>query len=167
MRYARTAMAAPATDTQKQTFLDALARTGIVADAMREAGIKTYNTPINWRQNDEEFAKGFDEAMREAADAVESEARRRAIEGVTRQKMLGSGDNAILIEEQQYSDTLLLALLKAKKPDEFADRSKTELSSPDGTMSPAAGDTQAAARIAAMLEEAKRRREADSDPLFE
>ena len=119
------------------------------------------------RDTDEQFSDAYDEAIANAADLAESELRRRAIDGVTRVKALGSGDNMTIIEEQQYSDTLLLALNKALKPEKFADRSKTELTSPDGSMSPAAGDTQAAARIAALLEEAKRRREADSDPLFE
>ena len=154
-------------DTQKQEFLEELARTGIVADAMRFAGIAARNTIYRMRDTDEQFSDAYDEAIANAADLAESELRRRAIDGVTRVKALGSGDNMTIIEEQQYSDTLLLALNKALKPEKFADRSKTELTSPDGSMSPAAGDTQAAARIAALLEEAKRRREADSDPLFE
>ena len=37
-------------------------------------------------------------------------------------------------------------LLKANKPDKFADRSKTELSNPDGTFKPE-NETAAAARI--------------------
>lgn len=157
-----------ATDTQKQAFLDEYARTGIVADACRAAGISR-PTYVRWRDTDEEFRIAFLDAQEDAADAAESELRRRAIEGVVREKVIGSGENARFIEEVQYSDTLLLALNKALRPEKFADRSKTELTSPDGSMSPAAGDTQAAARVAAILEEAKRRREADgdSDPLFE
>lgn len=145
-----------ATDDQRQTFLDVLARTGIIADACREAGT-TRTTVRNWRNSDEVFNAAYDEAMEEAADAVESELRRRAIEGVTRQKMIGSGDNAILIEEQQYSDTLILALAKATKPDKFAERTKAEITSPDNAFKPA-DPTQAAARLASILDAARERK---------
>lgn len=156
------------TDDQRQTFLDEMARTGVIADACRAAQIR-YSTYRRWLQ-DEEFAEAFEDAKQEAADALESEARRRAIEGVTRAKVIGSGDNAMFIEEQQYSDTLLLALLKAHKPDKFADRSKTEITSPDDAFKPN-DPTQAAARLASILEEARKRKERGekldpSDDLF-
>lgn len=153
-------------DTQKQTFLDALARTGIVADALREAGIKSLANIKRWRETDEQFAAGYEEAEATAADALESEARRRAIEGVQRKRY--DKDGNLISEEIVYSDTLMLALLKANKPDKFIDRSKSEISNPDGSLKPSS-DTEAAARIAAILEEAKRRRaqaEDADDELF-
>lgn len=166
-------MGAPFDDTTKQAFLDALAESGIVATACRAAGIKSRISITNWREKDEAFNTAYLEAMAEAADGLEAEARRRAVEGVVRVKMIGSGDNAQIIDEIQYSDSLLSQLLKAKKPDEFAERSKTELSNPDGTLKNE-NDTSAAVRIAALLEEARRRRDAaseegdaESDPLFE
>lgn len=150
-------------DETKQLFLDALARTGIVADALRESGIKTYATISKWRREDEQFSAAYDEALDFAADALEAEARRRAIEGVRRTRY--DKDGKLIAEEQVYSDTLLIHLLKANKPEKFAERTKSEITSPDGSFKPDNG-TESAARIAALLDEARRRREA-GDPLFE
>lgn len=158
------------TDIDKQAFLDALAKSGVVATALRVAGIKSRNTIANWLK-DEVFAAAYADAEAEAADALEEEARRRAVVGVVRQRALGSGDNMTIVDEYVYSDTLLLALLKGNKPEKFAERTKSELSGPGGA--PIQQDhTAGVARIAAMLEEAKRRREnggtllTEDDPLF-
>lgn len=155
---------APVTDEGKQAFLDALAKTGIIGSACRAAGVSRSAVYV-WRQNDEQFADAYTEALADAHDTIEAEAHRRAVEGVTRQRALGSGENMQIIEELVYSDSLILALLKAKKPDEFAERTKAELTSPDGSLKPE-HPTEAAARIASLFDEARRRREA-SDPLFE
>jgi hypothetical protein len=155
-------MAAPTTDEQRQTFLDALAKSGVIADACAAASVSRRQV-YEWRK-DEQFEHAYKEACEEAADGLESEARRRAVEGVTRKRYNKDGD--IISEEMVYSDTLLLALLKARKPNDFAERSKTEISNPDGSLKPDS-PVEAGARIAALLEEAKRRREAGVDPLFE
>lgn len=157
------------TDTTKQDFLDALAKSGVVGDAMLVAGIKARQTIKRWREEDELFAEAYNDAVADASDTLEAEARRRAVEGVVSIKWVGKGEDREPVEEVKYSDTLLLALLKAKKPDEFAERSKTEISNPDGSLKPE-NETEAAVRIAALLDAAKRRRDegaADSDPLFE
>lgn len=156
----------PYTDTEKQTFLDALAKCGIVSDALKVAGIKSRVTINNWCRDDAEFKAGYEEAVATAADTLEAEARRRAVEGVIRAKMIGKGDDARLIDEVHYSDPLLIALLKANKPDKFAERSKTELSNPDGTFKPE-NETAAAARIAALLDGARHRRDSEEDDLFQ
>lgn len=151
------------TDEDKQKFLDHLAKTGVVAEALVAAGIKSRPTIQRWRAEDPQFSEAYDDAMATAADSLEAEARRRAVEGVVTTKFNKNGD---AFDEVKYSDTLLLALLKAKKPDEFADRSKTEISNPDGTFKPE-NDTAAAARIAALLEEGRRRRAGiEEDDLF-
>lgn len=161
---------AATTDENKQTFLDALARSGVIGTACRAAGI-TRPTAWRWRKDDALFDAAFLDAMADASDELEQEARRRAYEGVSTEKIVGTGDNARTIVETRYSDTLMLALLKAKKPDEFADRSKTEFSNPDGTMRPE-NPENAAVRLAAILDEARRRRdngeapEDDDDDLF-
>jgi hypothetical protein len=152
-----------ATDIQKQEFLDALAVTGVVAAALRATTASKNgervqrNTVMRWR-TDPEFEAAFQEALETATDELESEARRRAYEGVVRQKVIGSGENALLIEELQYSDPLLLALLKANRSDKFAERTKSEISGPGGTAIEM-NDTSAAARIAAILDNAKARRD--------
>lgn len=153
-------------DETKQLFLDNLAATGVVSEAARAAGFTSYSSLYQLRKSDPEFAEAWTEALDNAADMLELEARRRAVQGVTRVKVIGSGENAQMIDEVHYSDTLLLALLKAKKPSEFAERSKTEISGPDGKAIET-NDTSAAARLLAILEEAKLRRDAGRDPLFD
>ena len=156
----------PPKDDQKQLFLDALSRSGIIASACTAAGI-TRQTANNWRKADQDFDVAYDGAMRDAADLLEEEARRRAYEGVSTLKIVGTGDNAREVYETRYSDQLMLALLKAKKPDEFADRTKAEISNPDSTLRPENAE-QSAVRLAAILEEAKRRKDAqgEADDLF-
>ena len=144
----------PATDEDKQTFLDVLADTGVIQDGCRVAKVSR-QTVYQWRKNDEVFEQAYADALNAASDALESEARRRAVEGVVRVKFNKEGTP---FDEVQYSDTLLLALLKAKKPSEFADRSKTEISGPEGAPIQT-NDTAAAARLVALLEEAKLRRQ--------
>ena len=63
----------------------------------------------------------------------------------------------------QYSDSLLTLLLKGAKPDKYADRQKSEISNPDGSLQP--DSTAAAAHIAAILNLARARRNGEDDLL--
>ena len=54
--------------------------------------------------------------MAQATDILEREARRRAVEGVVHYVR---GPDGELLEERRYSDSLLLALLKAHRPGHF------------------------------------------------
>lgn len=158
-------MGIPKTDEDKQAFLDALSKSGVRTAAQVVAGV-AYTTVSSWRQNDPEFAVAYDEAMEFAADSLEVEARRRAVEGVESKKF--DKDGKLLFTTINYSDTLLIALLKANKPDKFADRSKAEISNPDGSLK-SQNSTEGAARIIAILDDARRQRAAGiaPDPLFE
>lgn len=86
-----------------------------------------------------------------AADRLEDEAVRRAVEGVERPVMYHGKPVLIPVDPKQlrgkkkpllvhdYSDALLMALLKAKKPKEYRDRVEHELGPEtgkrfDGTM---------------------------------
>ena len=67
------------------------------------------------------YAQAFAEAREEACDALESEARRRAVKGVRRPvyykgKLIGY--------IRKYSDTLLIFLMKAARPDKYRDNVK-------------------------------------------
>lgn len=153
-------------DDQKQQFLDALARCGVVGDAMKAAGIKTRAAVKKWREEDPQFSEAYDEAIEESRDTLESAARSRAVDGVVVTKVVGKGDDKRTVDTVTYSDTLLMFLLKGERGDKFADRSKTEITNPDGSLKPE-NETAAAARIAALLDEARKRREAAGDPLFD
>jgi len=154
-------MTAPISDEQRQTFLDVLSRTGVIRPALEAAGFKRNCLPR--LRSDPDFEAAYREALEDATDTMESEAYRRAVNGVLRTKAIGSGENTQFIDELHYSDPMLMFLLKANRPDRFADRSKSEISAPGGApLIPATTDASAAARIAALLDEARRRRgEAD------
>ena len=72
------------------------------------------------RKNDPAFAIAWEEAEEMAADALEAEARRRAVEG-TQEPLVSAGrivrdDDGRPIAVRRYSDNLLLALIKARRP---------------------------------------------------
>lgn len=140
----------PFTDDHKARYLSMLRKTGNKSVSARAIGFAP-STVIRHRQEDSSFDADCIEALDEAADALEAEARRRAVEGVLREKSIGSGDNARFIEEYQYSDTLLIRLLEANKPQKFAQRTKAEISNPDGSMRPPADDKQLAVALASLL----------------
>jgi hypothetical protein len=117
------------TRERQERFLKALAETGIVSAAVEIAG--TSRTRVyDLRKRDAGFAAGWEEAEERAADALETEAWRRAVVGV--QEPLVSGGKVMRDDEGQplairrYSDTLMLALLKARRPERFKDRAVVE-----------------------------------------
>ena len=152
----------PYPDSTKQAYLDELRKHGLRATAIRAAGMGS-TTLGRWRDGDPEFAAAEQEAIQDAAEALELEARRRAYDGVDREKCIGSGDNSRFIVEKQFSDTLMLALLKANNPDKFKDRTASEISGPNGQPVQVDG-VQSAARLAAILEAARHRAGGDTDP---
>jgi hypothetical protein len=123
------------TRERQQRFLTALADTGIVSVAVEIAG--TSRTRVyELRKRDESFAAAWDEAEEHAADALEAEAWRRAVAGVP-EPLVSSGrvvrdDDGQPLAIRRYSDNLLLALLKARRPDKFKDRAVVEHDIADG-----------------------------------
>jgi len=103
----------------QQRFLEALAETGSVSTAAAVAG--TSRTRVyELRKSDPTFSSAWQEAEETAADRLEDEAKRRALEGVP--ELLVSAGKLVRDDEGQpitvrrYSDNLLLALLKAHRP---------------------------------------------------
>jgi hypothetical protein len=69
------------------------------------------------------FARQWDDALEKAAEAIESEARRRAMEGIERQRHLFRNGEEVSTEVVRvYSDQLLVFLLKALRPERFGDK---------------------------------------------
>jgi hypothetical protein len=99
-------------------FLAHLAETGILTDAAEAAGVDRTNV---WRrrQDDPEFARQVDEAIDMAADKLEREARRRALEGVVEPVYQGG---LLIGTKTVYSDSLLALLLKGRRKKVFAER---------------------------------------------
>jgi len=120
---------------RQQRFLTALAETGIVSVAVEIAG--TSRTRVyELRKRDSAFAEAWEEAEEQAADALEAEAWRRAVTGVP-EPLVSAGkvvrdDDGQPLAIRRYSDTLLLALLKARRPEKFKDRAVVEHDIADG-----------------------------------
>jgi hypothetical protein len=107
------------TKERRERFLQALANTGSVTTAVAVAG--TSRTRVyELRKADPAFASAWEEAEEIATDRLEDEARRRAVEGVAEPlvsagKLVRDADGQPIIV-RRYSDHLLLALLKARRP---------------------------------------------------
>jgi hypothetical protein len=116
------------TPEQIDEFLDGLAQGKSVAEAAggdafrrRLYRLRAQDTP-----DAREFAQRWKDAYDEGTDVLEKEAQRRAVEGVDEPRMLGSGDNAELVQVRKYSDTLMIFLLKARRPEKYRDNAKVE-----------------------------------------
>lgn len=144
---------------QQARFLRLLRDTGSFRVSAEAIGYTT-GTMRKLRETDPGFDELVQEAIDDNNDALEQEARRRAVVGVTRQKVLGFKDDYEIIEEQHHSDTLLIRLLEANNPAKFTNRSKTEISNPDGSLAPQIGDTELAAKLASLLAIAEARMKA-------
>ena len=85
---------------------------------------------------DLDFAAAWEEAEERAVDRLEAEAWRRAVDGVP-EPLVSSGkvvrdDDGQPLAIRRYSDTLMLALLKARRPEKFKDRAVVEHDIADG-----------------------------------
>jgi hypothetical protein len=123
------------TKDRREAFLAALAETGIVSAAASIAG--TSRTRVyELRKQDTAFAGAWEAAEEQAADALEAEAWRRAVVGVP-EPLVSSGkvvrdDDGQPLAIRRYSDTLMIALLKPRRPERFKDRAVVEHDIADG-----------------------------------
>jgi hypothetical protein len=105
---------------KKRAFLAAFALFGTISRASEAAEISRANH-YNWLKDDdgEIYAKAFEDAKQRACDALEQEARRRAMEGVEKPIVR----NGFVVDTYtEYSDTLLIFLMKGAMPDKYKDR---------------------------------------------
>lgn len=103
---------------RKKAFLEAFAELGIVTPSAERVKIAR-RTVYDWRKADPAFAEAMDEAGEESADLMELEARRRAIIGTDKPVYQGG---ALVGAIREYSDTLLIFMLKARRPEKFRDK---------------------------------------------
>lgn len=110
------------TPEKRAAFLEALGKTASVTRACKV--VRLGRTAIyDWRNADEDFAKAWDTAVERGTDALEDEAVRRAHEGTLKPVYQG-GKKVGTIRE--YSDTLLIFTLKARRPEKYKDRAVVE-----------------------------------------
>ena len=107
-----------------ELFLIALAKTGNPSVACRASAMTRREVNV-LRQTDADFELAFQDAMDEAADLLEAEAWRRALEGVA-EPVVKAGRPVLhpttgeAITVRRYSDALLVLLLRGSKPGKFA-----------------------------------------------
>lgn len=144
---------------EKQTaFCAALAETCNVSKACAAIEISRM-TAYRWRNNDPDFAAAWDEAIKAGVLGLEDEAHRRGFEGVD-EPVFHSGQQCGTI--RKYSDTLAIFLLKAHNPTKYRENQRLELTGADGGPVQV-DDTQAAARLAALLAGAAAREDEPTD----
>jgi hypothetical protein len=117
------------TGRRSRRFLETLAETGNVTAAAAAAGISRGGA-YDHRQIDDAFAAAWREAEEIAADKLEAEAWRRAVDGVS-EPVISMGklvrdENDQPVTIQRYSDNLLALLLRAHRPEKFRDRTSHE-----------------------------------------
>ena len=103
-------------------FIEVLHETGNVTLAAQHAG-HSRNQVHDVRQRSKRLAAQWDDALEEATDLLEAEARRRAFTGIDK-PMFFKGE--VVGSTKKYSDRLLMFLLEAYNPQEFRDGGKVE-----------------------------------------
>lgn len=110
------------TPERQRRFLEHLAETGNVSRSVKLVGTSATRV-YALRHNDPAFRQAWDEAEEVAGGRLEAEAWRRAVDGfdepvVSAGKLVrDENDNPVML--RRYSDTLLIALLKAHRPQKF------------------------------------------------
>jgi len=105
---------------RQRAFLKAYSICGRISEAARIAQIDRQDHK-RWYKADPVYRMAFDDHQEETAQLLEDEAIRRAYEGVKRPvlyqgRAVKIGGSRKVLYETQYSDTLLIALLKRFRP---------------------------------------------------
>lgn len=103
------------TEDWTETFLTAIAEGAHVRFAAARAKVH-FTLPYKRRRTDDAFRAAWDEAMELGTEALEHEAVRRAYHGVE-EPVFYQGVECGAVTE--YSDTLLMFLLKARNPAKY------------------------------------------------
>lgn len=135
------------TAEKRDRFLEALEANGGNISAACKTARFPRRTAYEARERDPAFAKLWDEAVERGIDALEDEALRRAHNG-TLKPVFYQGTKCGTVRE--YSDTLLIFMLKAKRPLKFRDNVAIEHSGKVdlGTLSDDELNTKIAERLA-------------------
>lgn len=110
----------------REVFLDHLRKTSNISQSASIALVER-KTVYRWREADPAFAAAWDDAIDEATDMLEAEARRRAIEGdeeyvVSMGQLVKDPKTGEYLTTRKRSDGLMTLLLKAHRPEKFRER---------------------------------------------
>lgn len=109
-------------DARKETVIETYRSTASITRACEAAKVSR-RTHYDWLEADEEYAAAIEKAAPQANKVLEDEATRRAIEGTLKPVYyLGRKVGDI----REYSDTLLIFLLKGAQPDKYRDNFKID-----------------------------------------
>lgn len=108
---------------KQKVFLKSFANNPIVGRAAQDAEI-TKQSHYYWMRTDEVYKKIFEGLSDIIVGDLEEAAQTRAIEGVAKDVYF---QGTVVGQEQQYSDTLLMFLLKAKRPEIYRERTSIDL----------------------------------------
>ena len=112
----------------KSIFLDRLSKSPNVSAAAKAAGYSR-NYFYDLRKVDSVFAAEWQDALDQSLDAAEGELYRRAVRGVSK-PVFYLGQEVGKVKE--YSDTLLIFLLKSHKPEVYKETVRNEMTGRDG-----------------------------------
>lgn len=113
---------------KRAAFLASLAVCANVCRACEDAHLSRM-TAYYWRNNDSEFKRQWDDCLELGTDALEDEAIRRAAEGTLEPVFQGG---QCVGHVRKFSDTLLIFMLKARRPAKFKDRAHLEVTGKNG-----------------------------------
>lgn len=117
------------TPKKRTAFIESLRETGGNVSRSCEAADMSRVAAYEWRTADPEFAKEWNDAVEFGTDELEEEARRRAYAGVD-EPVFYQGEQCGTV--RKYSDTLLIFLLKGRRPETYRDNVRTEITGKDG-----------------------------------
>jgi hypothetical protein len=112
----------------RETFLSRLRKSPNISAAAKAAGYSRGHV-YRVRNDDDEFAQAWDDAIAASLDVAEGELYRRAVRGVV--KHIYYQDKQI-DTVREYSDTLLIFLLKSHKPEVYRETVRNEHTGKDG-----------------------------------
>lgn len=112
----------------KERFLAALADTGVISHACDIAGVNRQYA-YEAREHDEAFRLAWAELDERTVEVMEREAYRRAVEG-TEKPVYHGGE--LVGHVQEFSDSLIQFLLKARRPTVYREQHRVEHVGKDG-----------------------------------
>lgn len=116
------------TKKKKKEFLAKLEVTASITRACKLSKIPR-RTIYTWIELDPDFAVAIEASKEIAVEALQDEAIRRAFEGVVKPVYQGG---KLVGKIREYSDTLMVLLLKGNMPDKYKERFSGELSGKGG-----------------------------------
>lgn len=115
------------TPVKDAKFFELIAGGATISDACRVVGY-TRSSVYLYKADDPKFAEAWDEANETAIERMEREADRRAIEGYDKPVFYEGVECGV---QRQFSDTLLIFRLKAKRPEVYRERAEVAVTVTD------------------------------------